>query len=260
MNGTVMIARRNEPAGPQDRAPRDGGSVQPASRHRFAWGLTGVIALLIFNAGWLIAETWQGPSYSPIADTISDMQAQTAPHAWFPIACFALGALGSFGFVAFGLRPALARSIKGVASSPWLLALSLLALGNSFPLIPCRLADAGCSASVQMASPGGLTDAIVSGAAFFILAFSPYPLWRQLAVLPGWQQVKPVMIAARVVCPVAWILLAVSSNLPGMPAVGLIERVLAASCSLWVGALAVNLIILAGHERREGHPAATAPH
>jgi hypothetical protein len=29
----------------------------------------------------------------------------------------------------------------------------------------------------------------------------------------------------------------------GMPAVGLIERVLAAGCSLWVDALAVNLII-----------------
>jgi len=65
-------------------AQRTGGPVQQASGHMFIWGLVGVLAMVIFNAGWLIAETWQGPSYSPIADTISDMQAQTAPHVWFP--------------------------------------------------------------------------------------------------------------------------------------------------------------------------------
>jgi len=117
-------------------AQRTGGPVHPAGGHMFIWGIVGVLAMVIFNAGWLIAETWQGPSYSPIADTISDMQAQTAPHVWFPIACFALGALGGFGFALFGLRPALAGAGKVAANAPWLLAFSLLALGNSFPLIP----------------------------------------------------------------------------------------------------------------------------
>ena len=249
----------SEPIGSQDSAQRTAGPIKPGSGRLFSWGLVGVLALLIFNAGWLIAETWQGPTYSPIADTISDMQAQTAPHVWFPVACFALGALGSFGFAAFGLRPALAGAGKVAANAPWLLAFSLLALGNSFPLIPCRLADAGCSASVQLASPGGLTDAIVAGLAFFVLAFMPYPLWRRLALLPEWRPLQPVMLAARVICPVAWILLAVSSNLPGMPAVGLIERVLAISCSLWVGALAVALIIRSRHTGREERPATPAP-
>ena len=230
-------------------AQRTGGPVHPAGGHMFIWGIVGVLAMVIFNAGWLIAETWQGPSYSPIADTISDMQAQTAPHVWFPIACFALGALGGFGCALFGLRPALAGAGKVAANAPWLLAFSLLALGNSFPLIPCRLADAGCTASAQLASPGGLTDAIVAGLAFFVLAFLPYPLWHRLELLPGWRQLKPVMFAARVICPVAWILLAFSSNLPGMPAVGLIERVLAAGCSLWVGVLAVTLMIESRHSR-----------
>jgi hypothetical protein len=248
-----------EPSSSQDSAQRAGGPVQPAGGHMFAWGLVGALAMVIFNAGWLIAETWQGPTYSPIADTISDMQAQTAPHVWFPIACFALGALGGFGFAMFGLRPALAGAGKVAANAPWLLAFSLLALGNSFPLIPCRLADAGCTVSVQLASPGGLTDAIVAGIAFFILAFLPYPLWHRLALLPGWRQLKPVMVAARVICPAAWILLAVSSNLPGMPAVGLIERVLAAGCSLWVGVLALTLIIQSRHTSSAERPAASAP-
>jgi len=238
-------------------AQRTGGPVHPAGGHLFIWGIVGVLAMVIFNAGWLIAETWQGPSYSPIADTISDMQAQTAPHVWFPIACFALGALGGFGFALFGLRPALAGAGKVAANAPWLLAFSLLALGNSFPLIPCRLSDAGCTASVQLASPGGLTDAIVAGIAFFILAFLPYQLWHRLALLPGWRQLKPVMFAARVICPLAWIMLALSTNLPGMPAAGLVERVLAASCSLWVGALAVTMIIQSRHTGSAERPGAT---
>jgi hypothetical protein len=259
MKEPAIATGHAEPIGPQDSAQRAAGPVQPASGHLFLWGLVGVLALLLFNAGWLIAESWQGPTYSPIADTISDMQAQTAPHVWFPIACFALGALGSFGFAMFGLRPALAGAGKVAVKAPWLLAFCLLALGNSFPLIPCRLSDAGCTASVQLASPGGLTDAIVAGLAFFGLAFIPYPLWRRLARLPGWRRLKPVMVAARVICPVAWILLAVSSNLPGMPAVGLIERVLAVSCSLWVGALAVTLIIQSRRSGRAERTATSAP-
>jgi len=109
--------------------------------HLLAWGLVGVIAQAAFIAGWLIAETWQGPRYDPVTDTISDLQAATAPHAWFPIACFAAGGLGTFGFAVFGLRPALAAAGKAAACAPWILACSALALGNSFPLIPCRLAD-----------------------------------------------------------------------------------------------------------------------
>jgi hypothetical protein len=248
-----------EPSSSQNSVQRTGGPVHPAGGHLFIWGIVGVLAMVIFNAGWLIAETWQGPSYSPIADTISDMQAQTAPHVWFPIACFAFGALGGFGFAMFGLRPALAEAGKVAANTPWLLAFSLLALGNSFPLIPCRLADAGCTASVQLASPGGLTDAIVAGIAFFILAFLPYPLWHRLELLPGWRQTKPVIFAARVICPAAWILLALSSNLSGMPAVGLIERVLAAGCSLWVGALALTLIMESRHTGSADRRGASAP-
>lgn len=108
----------------------------PAQGRWLAWGVVGVSAQVLFTAGWLIAETWQGPRYSPIQDSISDMQARTAPHVWFPIACFALGALGTFGFVMFGLRPALGGAGKIAAFAPWMLAFAALALGNSFPLIP----------------------------------------------------------------------------------------------------------------------------
>ncbi len=57
-------------------------------------------------AGWTVAETWQGPRYSPVRDTISDLQAATATHVWSPIVCFAAGGLGTFCFAVFGLRRA----------------------------------------------------------------------------------------------------------------------------------------------------------
>jgi hypothetical protein len=209
----------------------------------FGWGVVGVAAQGVFTAGWVIAETWQGPRYGLVQDTISDMQARTAPHVWFPIACFAVGGLGTFAFAVFGLRPALSGEGKLVALSPWLIGTSALALGNSFPLIPCRLSDHGCTASLQLLSPGGLVDAIVAGLAFFVLAFTPGPVGRRLGTLPSWRRVRPVMMAAGVVCPVSYLLLAVASSVASTPAVGLIERLLAVSCSLWIGALAANLII-----------------
>jgi hypothetical protein len=207
------------------------------------WGVIGVGAQAVFTAGWVIAEMWQGPRYGPIQDTISDLQARTAPSVWFPIVCFAIGALGTLGFAVFGLRPALAGAGKLDALGPWMLALSALALGNSFPLIPCRLSDPGCTATVQLLSPGGLTDAIVAGLAFFVLAITPFPLWRRMAVLPSWRRLKPVMYAALVLGPVSYVLLALSSSTTSMPAVGLIERILAVTCALWITTLAINLIV-----------------
>jgi Protein of unknown function (DUF998) len=238
-----------------------GDSGRPNHGHALAWGVVGVISQVVFTAGWVIAETWQGPRYSPIADTISDMQARTAPHVWFPIACFAVGALGTFGFAVFGLRPALAGAGNLAAYSPWLLAICALALGNSFPLIPCRLSDAGCTANAQLLSPGGLTDAIVAGLAFLGLALTPFPLGRRIAALPSWRRLRPVTWAARIACPLSYVLLAVSTNIASTPAVGLIERVLATSCVLWIGALAVNLIVVSRRPAVAGSRAgaATAP-
>jgi len=76
----------------------------------WVWGAIGVAAQISFSAGWVISETWQGPNYNPLNDTISDMQAANAPRVWFPIICFALGSVGTFGFAVFGLRPALSRA------------------------------------------------------------------------------------------------------------------------------------------------------
>ena len=218
----------------------------PRNNRYLVWGVVGIAAQVLFSAGWVVSEIWQGPHYSPIADSISDMQAQTAPHVWFPIACFALAGIGTFAFAVFGLRPALAAAGKTGSIGLWMLAVAGLAIGNSFPLIPCRLSDPGCTPSFQLNSPGGLTDAVVASLAFLVLVLAPFPLGRRLAVLPEWRQLRPVMIAARVVGPICFALLALSSSLTSMPGVGLIERALATTCVLWIFALAVTLVRQAG--------------
>ena len=140
--------------------------------------------------------------------------------------------------------------------APWMLAVSALVLGNSSPQIPCRLADPGCTANYQLHSAGGLTDAVVASIAFAVLAITPFPLWRRLAALPRWRRLKPVMMAAHVLGPVFFVLLAVSSNMASMPANGLIERLLVSTFVLWTSALAINLIVTS---RRAGVPGARVP-
>ncbi|MGC1184484.1 MAG: DUF998 domain-containing protein [Candidatus Dormiibacterota bacterium] len=201
--------------------------------------MVGVAAQTAFTVGWVITETWQGHNYNPINDTISDMQAANAPHVWFPIVCFALGSTGTFTFVVFGLRPALSKAGKVAAFAPWTLAIAGLAIGNSFPLIPCQIAPS-CSASHQLNSPGGITDAVVATIAFLVLALTPVPLWRRLRVLPEWRHLKPVMLAASVLGPVSFVLLGVASSTN--VAEGLAERTLTTVCVLWIAALALTLV------------------
>ncbi len=214
---------------------------RPRRRGPAVWGVIGLLAQVAFAAGWVIAETWQGPRYSPLTDTISDLQAATAPHAWFPIACFAAGGLGTFGFAVFGLRPAWRGAVR---IAPWAIGLSGLALGNSFPQIPCQLSASGCTATGQLLSAGGLTDAILSGAALWLLAITPLQLARLLIPLPQWRDLARPLRVAGVVALAGYGLLALAL-LTGVWA-GLVERALVAVCQLWLAVLAVNLIRTSG--------------
>jgi len=218
------------------------------SSHLAAWGVVGLIAQVAFTAGWLIAETWQGSRYSVVTDTISDMQAATAPHAWFPIACFAVGGAGTFCFAVFGLRPALSAAGRVAAHAPWMLALAGLAIGNSFPLIPCDPPATGCTAHHQLFSAGGMTDAMVASTAFLVLAFTPGQLGKRLKIVPEWRRLARLMTAAQATCTLAYIALCITALAD--TAEGLAERALAISCVLWISALAIRLIYVSGRRGR----------
>ncbi len=229
-----------------DHAPPSSGK-----RMSVAWGMVGLVAQLAFIAGVFIPVVWQGPTYSAFQDTISDMEAMTAPYAWFPLACFVVGGLGTFAFAVFGLRPALAAAGKVAAYGPWLLACSVLVLASPFPRVPCRLADPGCSLQVQLSVPGGLIEGILSGIAFLVLVLTPIPLGRRLAVLPFWHRMVPVMKVARAAGLSAYVLLCLSAWF-GIGQ-GLMERLLTMVCVVWIAVLACGLIVLARQLQSELH-------
>ena len=222
------------------------------ARWPLVWGLIGLAAQAAFMTGWIATETWQGPRYDAVTDTISDMQAATAPHVWFPIVCFAIGGLGSFAFMIFGLRPATAAAGRVGIPALWALAISLLALGNSFPLIPCQLSDQGCSAHRQLHSIGGTTDAVLATLAFLVVAYTPKALWSRLQLLPEWRSFAPVARAATVACPAAFLLLCAAS-LTNV-AEGIAERLLVTVCVLWLTSLALHHIAITRSAIQHGPP------
>ena len=220
---------------------------------RVWWAAAGLAGQVIFTLGWLAADRWQGPGYSPFRYTISDMTALSAPHAWFLITCQLLAGAGTICFAVFGLRPALASAGPTARYAPWLLAVGALAYLVIWPRVPCRLADAGCSVHQHLYSVGGLTDAIGSGALIGVLVIAPFPLWRRLRSVPGWQRTRPFMIAARILGPV--LVIAAAAQGPVAPGAqeGALERALALLAAAWICSLAFTLITVSA---KPGLPAA----
>lgn len=60
-----------------DAEPTVAPDASPAAVRR--WACLGLAAQVAFVAGFLIAASWQGPRYSPLAHSISDTYADTAP-------------------------------------------------------------------------------------------------------------------------------------------------------------------------------------
>jgi hypothetical protein len=133
------------------------------------------------------------------------------------------------------------------SAAAWKIGLSGLALGNSFPLIPCQLSAHACSATSQLLSAGGLTDALLSGVALWVLATTPFSLARRVASLPGWKSLKPILLVAGVVTPALYGLLAIALFTGVWQ--GLAERGLVGVCQLWICVLADNLIRVSLVER-----------
>lgn len=65
------------------RYPRAADEQEPVTLGGFgrvsAW--LGLLAQVAFVLTWIDAATWQGPRYSVVSDSISDLYAVTAPHA-----------------------------------------------------------------------------------------------------------------------------------------------------------------------------------
>jgi hypothetical protein len=155
----------------------------------FAFG--GFLSQVAFVVSWLIAGLWQGQNYSALAHTISDMYAVTAPHGMFLVVVITLCGIGTVLFALLSLWPSLRASGWLAGAAAILLALAIYGLGDS--LTPwereaCRLADAGCSPSDQMANAGGALDATLSTIGIFLFIGAAFVTAEAMKRTPGWQR------------------------------------------------------------------------
>lgn len=204
------------------------------------WSWVGLAAQIVFVAGWLLAGLWQGPNYSAVDHTISDMYADAAPHAAFLIVCVTLGGIGTVLFALLGLRPAL-RAAGGLATAgSVLLSLSILGLGDLLTPLEragCRIADAGCTVADQTANLGGKLDGILSTFGLVVFVIAGFVLAQAMQHLAQWKRFAwPTRIVSMVVVVLLVLTAGTSSSGPG----GLFERLLAFVTAASVAVLAVG--------------------
>jgi hypothetical protein len=154
------------------------------------WALVGLVAQVAFVASWLIAAFWQGPHYSSLAHSMSDMYAVGAPYGAFLVVVFTLCGAATILFAWLSLRPALCPAGWTASVGSALLALSIYGLGDlltPFEREGCRLADRGCSAAAQFANSGGKLDAALSTLGVFLFVLAGLFLASAMKRLPGWR-------------------------------------------------------------------------
>lgn len=229
------------------RASRSQFAAPPSTRQAW-WPWAALVSHVLFVAGWLLAATWQGPRYSVLEHTISDMYADGAPGAAFLIVVITVSGVVAIGFTVRSLWPALRPAGRPAAVGCGLLALSIFGLGDlltPFERMGCRLADAGCTEELQSATFGGGLDAFLSTVGVAFLVAAGFFLTSAMKRLPAWQHaVKPTRVLA-----VSLLVLYVATGLLGAVGLGgLFERLLAAVGAAGVVLLAATVL---RHGRRE---------
>jgi len=157
------------------------------------WAWVALAAQVLFVVSWIAAGFWQGPRYSVVSDSISDLYALTAPAGLLLAVVIGLCGLATIIFAWLAVWPSLRAAGRSATIGSVLLGLSIYGLGHllaPFARVACRIADQGCSPADQLANSGGLLDAIVSipgivffiGAVFFLsAAMARTTDWRDLA-------------------------------------------------------------------------------
>ncbi|OIJ62753.1 DUF998 domain-containing protein [Streptomyces mangrovisoli] len=205
------------------------------------WAAVVVAANIAFVASWLLAASWQGARYSVTAHTISDMYAEHAPGGAFLVVVITLCGAATLLFVRLSVWPALRAAGRPALVGTILLATSIYGLGDlltPFEREACRQADAGCSASDQLANAGGTLDNVLSTAGVFSLIAAGFFLAAAMRRLPAWQDwARPTRWVATGLF--ALLLLDGLSNAVELD--GLAERLLAAAGAAAFCALAVGI-------------------
>lgn len=216
-----------------------------------SWAWIGLTAQVVMVASWLVAAAWQGPGYSPLEHTISDMYADTAPKGLFLVVVLTLSGLATIGFAVFALWPALWPSGWWGAVTSVLLGLSIYGVGDALSLFErqgCRLADPGCDPTDQMTA-GGQADTILSTIGIFLFIAVAFFGASAMRRTPGWADLaRPARWFGGAFILFVLLLLAAEAVDLG----GLVERVLAASGAAAIAIVAARILKLSEHRAEDG--------
>jgi len=218
-----------EPAGPPRR---------PKGIRLWAW--VAIAAQVVFVASWLAAASWQGPRYSVLAHSISDMYAITAPHGSFLVVVFTDCGAATILFALFSVWPMLRPGGRAATVGSVLLALSAGGLGDLLSpaeRLACRMADPGCTAARALSNAGGKLDDILTTGGLLLLVAAGFFLAHAMARIPGWQAwARPARWTA------VLILALLAADVADSGLNGLFERLVAATGAAAIAALAVGVL------------------
>ncbi|MEV0844086.1 DUF998 domain-containing protein [Actinocatenispora sera] len=206
------------------------------------WAWLGAAAQVVFLVVMIAAAFWQGPRYSVLKHTVSDMSAFGAPHAMVPIVVFTVCGAATIVFALRSVWPTLRPGGWRAALGTALLALSVVGLGDllsSQERLACRMADPGCTAIKQISNAGGSTDNVVTSLGVLLLVVAGFFLAAAMRRTPGWQRwAWPARWAAILV--LAFAVADVLTQNAGLG--GLFERLVAVTGAVAVGVLAVGIL------------------
>jgi hypothetical protein len=206
-------------------------------------------AQVLFVASMLLAASWQGPRYSLLADSVSDMYALNAPAAAFLIIMLTIAGAVTMWFAFRSLRPALRSALLPQASSArrlatigcWLLAFSIFGIGNLltiFMRLDCRLVDAGCTPAKQVSNFGGTLDNTISSVGVLVFIAAGFLLAVAMNRTASWSSLARPTRRFMVVM-IVWVIGDAVSGYGGDHPGGLFERLIAFTGAAWIAYIAV---------------------
>jgi len=219
-----------------------------ASIRRWAWVC--IAAQVLFVISWLVAASWQGPRYSVLAHSISDMYAVTAPHGIFLAIVLTICGAATMWFALRSVWPVLRPGGWTATVGCALLALSVLGLGDllsPFERLACRAADPGCTTARAISNSGGKLDDTLTSIGVLLLVLAGFFLGAAMRRIPGWQPwAWPARWAAVLIFALILAGAQFGSTAPlvGSGLSGLIERLLAGAAAAAVAALAIGILRL----------------
>lgn len=225
-----------------DRSDVDLGAARSGHATVRRWAWLGLVAQAVFVMSWLLAASWQGPRYSVVAHTISDMSAVTAPHGAFLVMVLTWCGAATIGFALRSVWWALRAGGWRAATGSVLLALSIVGLGDLLSpaeRLACRMADPGCTATQQLSNTGGQLDNAISSIGLLVLVIAAFFLAAAMRRTHGWEGwARPTSWTAVLIT--AFAVASVLTQDAGYT--GLFERLVAATGAAALAVLAVGIL------------------